>query len=101
MSRCGAGAVESVAARPEEVAPYLATLCTRLSTCQEGVDAGQCRATMSEAIGDQLGRAVGAMNRRGRAQLDACFKTVECSEISGEIGACVQPLMGDLLWLPG
>ncbi len=52
-------------------------------------------------LGPHLERAIGAINSRGRSHLRACLKTVACDSIGAQVTSCLEPIMDDLLWLPG
>jgi hypothetical protein len=100
VSRCGAEAVDQMTVTESELAPYVATICGRMTTCGQA-DYGQCREQLSLHVGQHLERAIGAINSKGRAQLRACLKSVACEDITGQITGCLEPLMDGLLWLPG
>jgi hypothetical protein len=100
VSRCGADAMTSTSLAVTELAPYTDVLCGRIVACGQ-VDYETCRVGLQEALGAQLGRAIGAINSRGRRQLRACFSGVSCQELGPQITSCLEPIMDDLLWLPG
>lgn len=100
VGRCGNDALSSLAATDREVAPYVATICGRANVCG-GIDVDECRQQLGAGLGPHLERAVGAMNRRGRARLRACLRTAACSDLGSQVSTCLEPIMDDLLWLPG
>lgn len=100
VSRCGAMALDAMALEQSEVAPFVSAICTRASSCGQVQDFGECREHLASGIGHHLGRAVGAMNRRGREQLRSCLRTASCTELGTQISACLEPIMDALLWLP-
>jgi hypothetical protein len=101
VSRCGAQAIEMSEASRADLAPYIAAICGRVTTCEAEVDYAECRQGLEEGLGPHLRRAVGAVNERGREQLRTCFSAVTCEDMGGQITACLEPLMDSLLWLPG
>lgn len=100
VSRCGSDAMTSTSLRAAELAPYTDVLCGRVAVCGQ-VDFETCRHGLQEGLGAQLGRAIGALNSRGRGQLRDCFSGVSCEELGPQITSCLEPIMDDLLWLPG
>jgi hypothetical protein len=100
VSRCGAEALDAIVVTQTDLAPFVATLCGRLTTCGD-LDYGECREALTSGLGPQLERSIGAMNTQGRTQLQACLKTVSCEEVGGQIAGCLEPIMDALLWLPG
>ena len=100
VSRCGADAIEAMVVTQSELAPFVATICGRMSTCGN-VGYAECREGLEEGLGPHLERAIGAINTRGRAQLRACLKGAACDELGAQITSCLEPLMEGLLWLPG
>jgi hypothetical protein len=101
VSRCGTQAIEMSEASGADLAPYIAAICGRVTSCEAGVDYAECRRGLEEGLGPHLRRAVGAVNERGREQLRACFSAVTCEDVGGQITACLEPLLDSLLWLPG
>jgi hypothetical protein len=101
VSRCGSQAIEKSEASGADLAPYIAAICGRVTTCEADIDYAECRQGLEEGLGPHLRRAVGAVNERGREQLRTCFSAVTCEDIGGQITACLEPLMDSLLWLPG
>lgn len=100
VGHCGNEAIESLAASENDVAPYVAAICGRANVCG-GVDPGECRERLGEGLAPHLERALGAINRRGRARLRTCFRTAACQDLGSQISSCLEPIMDDLLWLPG
>jgi hypothetical protein len=100
VGRCGNEAIDSLAASERDVAPYVAAICSRANVCG-GVDVDDCRDRIGAGLGPHLERAVGAMNRKGRARLRACLRTAACSDLGSQVSSCLEPIMEDLLWLPG
>src|SRR5262249_4455131 len=100
VSRCGAEALDQMVVTQTELAPFVATICGRMTACGQA-DYTECRERLAQSVGPHLEAAIGAINTKGRAQLRACLKTVSCDDISGQISACLEPLMDGLLWLPG
>lgn len=99
VSRCGVEAIERATVPASDLAPFVTTLCGRVSSCEE-VDFAECRTRLEEELAPHLMRAVGSMNQRGREQLEACLGTVSCENIGGQISSCIEPIMDNLLWLP-
>lgn len=100
VSRCGADALDTAADAAPDLVPYMAAICGRVTEC-EGIDFAECRQTLEEGLGHHLKRAVGAMNERGRGELRACFSALSCTDIGGQLNACIEPILDGLLWLPG
>lgn len=100
VSRCGSEAMTATSLPRSDLAPFMAALCGRVARCGQ-VDYDTCRQTLEDGLGPALERALGAMNHRGRGQVRACFSNVSCDEIGPQITACLEPVMEDLLWLPG
>jgi hypothetical protein len=100
VTRCGSEALDAMIVTQTELAPFVATLCGRVASCGE-VSFEDCRETLEMGLGPHLERAIGAINTRGRTQLRACLKTVSCDAIGAQVTTCLEPIMDDLLWLPG
>jgi hypothetical protein len=100
VSRCGAEALDAIVVTETDLAPFVAAICGRAATCGS-VEYGECRESLEAGLGPHLERAIGAINRRGRSQLRACFKAATCEELPSQITACLEPIMDSLLWLPG
>ncbi|WP_437673331.1 hypothetical protein [Sorangium sp. So ce131] len=101
VSRCGSEAMTATSLRRAELAPFMAVLCSRAAGCGD-LDYHACRQSLDEGIGPQLERAIGAMNSRGRREVRACFGKLACGgDLGVQISACLEPVMDDLLWLPG
>lgn len=100
VGRCGNEAIDALAATERDVAPYVAVLCGRANVCG-GVDLDECRDRVGAGLGPHLERAVGAINRKGRARLRSCLRTAACSDLGSQVSSCLEPIMEDLLWLPG
>ena len=100
VSRCGSEALDQMVVTQTELAPFLSTICGRMTSCGQA-DYSDCRQKLSESVGPHLERAIGAINSKGRGQLRACLKSSTCDDIAGQISACLEPLMDGLLWLPG
>ncbi|MGK3999786.1 hypothetical protein [Sorangium sp. So ce1024] len=101
VSRCGAEAMTATTLPRADLAPYLAVLCGRIAGCGD-LDYDTCRQTLEDGLGPQLERAIGAMNSRGRHEVRACFGKLACGgDLGPQISACLEPIMDDLLWLPG
>ncbi|AUX25943.1 hypothetical protein SOCEGT47_064960 [Sorangium cellulosum] len=101
VSRCGSEAMTATTLPHADLAPFMAVLCGRVAGCGD-VDYDTCRQSLEDGLGPQLERAIGAMNSRGRQQVRACFGKLACGgEIGLQISACLEPIMDDLLWLPG
>lgn len=99
VSRCGVQAIEMSSVPAGDLAPFVAALCGRVTSCED-VDYAECRQTLEAGLGEHLTRAVGSMNQRGRAQLRTCLGAVRCEDIGRQITACIEPIMDNLLWLP-
>ncbi|AUX47127.1 hypothetical protein SOCE26_086390 [Sorangium cellulosum] len=101
VSRCGSEAMSATSLARAELAPFMAVLCSRAAGCGD-LDYHACRQSLEAGIGPQLERAIGAMNRRGRQEVRACFGKLACGgDLGPQISACLEPVMDDLLWLPG
>ncbi|KYF63255.1 hypothetical protein [Sorangium cellulosum] len=101
VSRCGAEAMTATSLPRSDLAPYMAVLCGRLAGCGD-LDYATCRQSLEDGLGPQLERAIGAMNSRGRQEVRACFGKLACGgDLGPQISACLEPIMDDLLWLPG
>ncbi|WP_437575725.1 hypothetical protein [Sorangium sp. So ce887] len=101
VSRCGSEAMTATTLPRSDLAPFMAVLCGRLAGCGD-LDYDTCRQSLEEGLGPQLERAIGAMNSRGRQEVRACFGKLACGgEFGPQISACLEPIMDDLLWLPG
>jgi hypothetical protein len=100
VSRCGAQALDAVEATKAEVVPFVAAICGRMAKCG-GVTLDECKDDLATGIGPHLERAVGAMNRRGREALEVCLNHISCGDLGSQVVGCLQPIMDDLLWLPG
>ncbi|MCC6552245.1 MAG: hypothetical protein IT372_04385 [Polyangiaceae bacterium] len=100
VSRCGAEAMDEARLSPDELSPFIATICSRVAACEDVAD-GECRQALEQGLGPQLTRAIGSMNQQGRTQLRTCLSNVRCEDIGGQISACIDPIMEGLLWLPG
>ncbi|WP_437325110.1 hypothetical protein [Sorangium sp. So ce381] len=101
VSRCGSEAMTATTLPRADLAPYMAVLCGRLAGCGD-LDYDTCRQSLEEGLGPQLERAIGAMNSRGRHAVRACFGKLACGgDLGPQISACLEPIMDDLLWLPG
>jgi hypothetical protein len=99
VGRCGTEAIEALTMSRVEIAPYVATICTRASTCGDvGVD--ECRSNLETKLGVPLGRAIGALNTRSRGELKACLKAASCQDVGAQIAGCLEPIMDRLLWTP-
>jgi len=99
VSRCGVEAIEHATMSEADLAPFVTAICGRISSC-EHIDPAECRQRLEAGLAPHLMRAIGSMNRRGRAQLRGCLSAVPCQDISEQISACIEPIMDDLLWLP-
>lgn len=100
VSRCGAEALDRMEVTQNELAPFVSTICGRMTTCGQ-VEYGECRDNLQAGLGTHFERAIGAMNTKGRSQLRSCLKTVTCQDMASQITTCLEPLMEGLLWLPG
>ncbi|WP_437525803.1 hypothetical protein WME79_39645 [Sorangium sp. So ce726] len=101
VSRCGSDAMTATTLPRADLAPYMAVLCGRLAGCGD-LDYDACRQSLEDGLGPQLERAIGAMNSRGRHEVRACFGKLACGgDLGPQISACLEPIMDDLLWLPG
>jgi hypothetical protein len=100
VSRCGAEAMEGMHVTAAEMAPFVATICGSMTTCGD-ISMAECSSGLRAHLGQHLERAIGAINSRGRAELRACLKSVPCDDVGSHIASCLEPLMEDLLWLPG
>jgi len=100
VSRCGTEVLDAVALSHAELAPYVAAICGRAVACGE-VDYAECRQELESGLGKNLERAIGAINKRGRAELRVCLKTIPCRAMGAQIASCLEPIMDRLLWLPG
>lgn len=101
VSRCGSEAMTATTLPRSDLAPFMAVLCGRLAGCGD-LDYHTCRQSLEDGLGPQLERAIGAMNSRGRQEVRACFGKLACGgDLGPQISACLEPIMDDLLWLPG
>lgn len=100
VSQCGADALERMQVSQAELAPFVATICGRMTTCGQ-VEYTQCRDNLQAGLGTHFERVIGAINTKGRTQLRSCLKTVTCQDMATQITSCLEPLMDGLLWLPG
>ncbi|WP_437951656.1 hypothetical protein WME98_13270 [Sorangium sp. So ce296] len=101
VSRCGSDAMTATTLPRSDLAPFMAALCGRIAGCGD-LDYDTCRQSLEEGLGPQLERAIGAMNSRGRQEVRACFGKLACGgDLGPQISACLEPIMDDLLWLPG
>ena len=101
VSRCGSEAMTATTLPRSDLAPFMAVLCGRLAGCGD-LDYDTCRQSLEDGLGPQLERAIGAMNSRGRQEVRACFGKLACGgDLGPQISACLEPIMDDLLWLPG
>ncbi|WP_437810362.1 hypothetical protein [Sorangium sp. So ce1078] len=101
VSRCGSEAMTATTLPRSDLAPFMAVLCGRLAGCGD-LDYDTCRHSLEDGLGPQLERAIGAMNNRGRQEVRACFGKLACGgDLGPQISACLEPIMDDLLWLPG
>ncbi|MGK3985333.1 hypothetical protein WME99_19975 [Sorangium sp. So ce136] len=101
VGRCGSEAMTATTLPRSDLAPFMAVLCGRLAGCGD-LDYDTCRQSLEDGLGPQLERAIGAMNSRGRQEVRACFGKVACGgDLGPQISACLEPIMDDLLWLPG
>ncbi|WP_148314364.1 hypothetical protein [Sorangium cellulosum] len=101
VSRCGSDAMTATTLPRSDLAPFMAVLCGRIAGCGD-LDYDTCRQSLEEGLGPQLERAIGAMNSRGRQEVRACFGKLACGgDLGPQISACLEPIMDDLLWLPG
>jgi hypothetical protein len=100
VGRCGSEAIEALTISRVELAPYVATICARASTCGD-VDAQECRSILEGKLSLPLGRAIGSLNSKSRGELKACFKSATCQDVGSQIAGCLEPMMDKLLWTPG
>lgn len=100
VSRCGAAALDAVSLGEAEIGPYVAAICSRMASCGES-SYEDCREGLQEGLGPHLERALGAMNRRGRNAFQVCLKRMTCGDLGTQVVGCLEPIMDDLLWLPG
>lgn len=102
VGRCGRDAFDASArnVKPADIEQVVAAACDRAATC-EALDGVACRAAVHEALGSRLERTVGALNETGRERLRACLRVSRCGDLGGQITGCVEPLLDELLWLPG
>lgn len=100
VSRCGSSALDAVEAKVEEITPYVAAICGRMSRCGEATY-DECRGELGNGLRPHLERAVGAMNRRGRAAFEVCLQNISCGDVGSQVVSCLEPIMDGLLWLPG
>lgn len=100
VSRCGAEAIDSVEASDAELTPFVAAICGRMSACGDASYA-ECRDSLEAGLGPHLERAVGAMNRKGRAAFRVCLSHLQCGDLGDQLVGCLEPIMDGLLWLPG
>jgi hypothetical protein len=105
VSRCGTEALDAVEASPSELTPFVASICGRMSTCESKMPSSstyaECRDSLESGLGPHLERAVGAMNPRGREELQVCLKQITCGDLGTQLAGCLEPIMDGLLWLPG
>ncbi len=99
VTRCGRDSLEASTMLPGELAPFVQVICARAVTCGTSTEI-ECTDAVVAQLGMSLRRAIGAVNERGRAELRACLASAACEETSGQITACLTPIMDRLLWLP-
>lgn len=99
VSQCGSDAIDRMAVGPTEMAPFVATLCGRMTSCGQA-NFTECQSSLRSGIGPHFERVIGAMNSQGRTQLRSCLKTLTCDDMPSQVSACLEPLMDGLLWLP-
>jgi len=99
VKRCGATVIDALSLSPEDVAPYVATLCERSSKCG-GPTVAECREEMSGRLGQRMGRALGALNTESRAEFQRCLKDAACDEAGEQVSGCLEPLLDRLFWTP-
>lgn len=99
VSRCGSEALDRMAVSPSEMAPFVATICGRMTTCGQ-IDYAECNESLRAGLGVHFERVIGAINTSGRTQLRSCLKTLTCQDMAAQVTGCLEPLMDGLLWLP-
>jgi hypothetical protein len=100
VSRCGSEALDRMAVSPSEMAPFVATICGRMTACGQ-IDYSECNESLRAGLGVHFERVIGAINTTGRAQLRTCLKSLSCQDMAAQVTGCLEPLMDGLLWLPG
>lgn len=99
VTRCGRESLDATTMSMTELTPLVKAVCARAVACGTATEL-ECYASVDEALGPSLRRAVGAINPRGRAELRACLDSASCDAISEQITGCLSPIMDRLLWLP-
>jgi hypothetical protein len=99
VTRCGRESLDATTMTQGELTPFVTTICARAVACGTATEA-ECREALSEHLGPNLRRAIGAINERGRAELHACLDSAACDATSEQITGCLTPIMDRLLWLP-
>jgi hypothetical protein len=100
VRRCGAEALDAVAASKADVELLVSAMCERAQACGETNDV-DCRARMlSSQNGSRLGRALGAISGPSREALRACVSRAPCADLDVLVEKCLEPIMEQLLWLP-
>jgi len=99
VKRCGAEVIDSLSLSPEEVAPYVTTLCQHASTCG-GTTEAACREEIGGRLGGRMSRALGALNTESRAKFQRCLKDAACDDASEQVSGCLEPLLDQLFWTP-
>jgi hypothetical protein len=99
VSRCGVEALNAAAVTSDELEPFVDALCRRTVACGKESYA-ECRESFNTVAIMNLERAVGVMNRSGRAELRACLHASSCEALSSQMSTCLDPILDKLLWLP-
>jgi hypothetical protein len=99
VTRCGRESLDATTMTANDLAPFVKVICARAVACGTASEP-ECREAVEEHLGPNLRRAIGAINRRGRAELRACLDSAACDATSEQITGCLTPIMDRLLWLP-
>jgi hypothetical protein len=99
VTRCGRESLDATTMPANDLAPFVKVICARAVACGTASEM-ECREAVDETLGPNLRRAIGAINKRGRAELRACLDSAACDATSQQITGCLTPIMDRLLWLP-
>ncbi len=96
---CGSEAIERSSADARDVDRLALAICVHADAC--GAAPPACRLRVETAMGPQLTRVVGALNRPARRELARCITRTSCGEIADDVTGCLEPLMDRLLYSSG
>ncbi len=99
VTRCGRESLDATTMSASDLAPFVKVICARAVACGTASEI-ECQQAIDETLGPNLRRAIGAINKRGRAELRACLDSAACDATSEQITGCLTPIMDRLLWLP-